>query len=688
MVEISDQILNSIHAARACLVDIRELAGKLSHLSAEDIEPLLLEFVEEGEDKALSRLLQASAFNAMKLDPYVLCRCISVCEDISDTAPCFALQEGNAVAALLALVDAEEMSVERLSYAIRLAAELTVKHKLDPQPVRKVLWKQEESSLSPVSKFLNSQSLQLVEQGSSAKQLQSVIWSDLKLSDILPERRPRTDIGGTYTVRRPIPKLGRNDPCHCGSGKKYKKCCYDKDQELLRDASQYAGTTRSELKSSPSLVDDPDVIYDMRAHELKRLKPSDLSDNQLIAGYQSAVDYGLRELAFEMLQEHEQRPGKHEFDPGHYEDLLESVLDAGDLELAQKIRDHCGEQTFFRPHAIQFRFELLENPQRFALLERECRKSVCEVDDEETEWDEPLIRLAFDCAQHYPALAIVFARAAIASYPDRYLDNELLLSTIRKTRVDLDLEPWNDPAEALFDWIEERDQLKLKKESDNEKIEQLSSRLKAARTALDEKKKALQEMEQKVKEAVNKGVEAHLPVIKEATRVQKIETAGDQTRDETLHRLRNHVENLKAEISEQQEQRGKLRKLLADERKKLSALSAQQVTDEPTEPTEEPSHIEPAGRPILPEYSAAFRKRCESLSPSLVSKSILVAGLFASHDNKIWRQTKAIKRLPEHYRIRISLDYRMIVSWQPGKSLHILDVIPRQDLESWIKRHS
>ena len=24
--------------------------------------------------------------------------------------------------------------------------------------------------------------------------------------------------------RREEPKLGRNDPCHCGSGKKYKKC--------------------------------------------------------------------------------------------------------------------------------------------------------------------------------------------------------------------------------------------------------------------------------------------------------------------------------------------------------------------------------------------------------------------------------------------------------------------------------
>ena len=27
------------------------------------------------------------------------------------------------------------------------------------------------------------------------------------------------------TYRREAPKVGRNDPCPCGSGKKYKKCC-------------------------------------------------------------------------------------------------------------------------------------------------------------------------------------------------------------------------------------------------------------------------------------------------------------------------------------------------------------------------------------------------------------------------------------------------------------------------------
>lgn len=28
-------------------------------------------------------------------------------------------------------------------------------------------------------------------------------------------------------------KLNRNDPCHCGSGKKYKNCCQKKDQSNL-----------------------------------------------------------------------------------------------------------------------------------------------------------------------------------------------------------------------------------------------------------------------------------------------------------------------------------------------------------------------------------------------------------------------------------------------------------------------
>jgi preprotein translocase subunit SecA len=42
------------------------------------------------------------------------------------------------------------------------------------------------------------------------------------------EQAASTPVGGPSrptTVRRTQPKVGRNDPCPCGSGKKYKKCC-------------------------------------------------------------------------------------------------------------------------------------------------------------------------------------------------------------------------------------------------------------------------------------------------------------------------------------------------------------------------------------------------------------------------------------------------------------------------------
>ncbi len=37
-------------------------------------------------------------------------------------------------------------------------------------------------------------------------------------------------------------KPGRNEPCHCGSGSKYKKCCLEKDDEAARVAAANART--------------------------------------------------------------------------------------------------------------------------------------------------------------------------------------------------------------------------------------------------------------------------------------------------------------------------------------------------------------------------------------------------------------------------------------------------------------
>ena len=54
--------------------------------------------------------------------------------------------------------------------------------------------------------------------------------------DVLGEEK-MTEITKAYrrskTVVKPK-KVGRNDPCPCGSGKKYKHCCMKKDQEAAR----------------------------------------------------------------------------------------------------------------------------------------------------------------------------------------------------------------------------------------------------------------------------------------------------------------------------------------------------------------------------------------------------------------------------------------------------------------------
>jgi len=50
-------------------------------------------------------------------------------------------------------------------------------------------------------------------------------WSDEDWEPGLGLGPPASEIEVTEPIRRTGPKVGRNDPCPCGSGKKFKKCC-------------------------------------------------------------------------------------------------------------------------------------------------------------------------------------------------------------------------------------------------------------------------------------------------------------------------------------------------------------------------------------------------------------------------------------------------------------------------------
>lgn len=79
-------------------------------------------------------------------------------------------------------------------------------------------------------------------------------------------------------------KPGRNDPCHCGSGNKYKKCCLAKDeaaskaqlgsaktrQELTEDAARLAVRAAAHLPGIHQLKTAIAARLGMSEHDLQR----------------------------------------------------------------------------------------------------------------------------------------------------------------------------------------------------------------------------------------------------------------------------------------------------------------------------------------------------------------------------------------------------------------------------------
>jgi hypothetical protein len=61
----------------------------------------------------------------------------------------------------------------------------------------------------------------------------------------------------TFFAPKEIPQLGRNEPCHCGSGRKYKKCCLEKDAGRLRSEREAGPMTTGSAVGKPGSSANP-----------------------------------------------------------------------------------------------------------------------------------------------------------------------------------------------------------------------------------------------------------------------------------------------------------------------------------------------------------------------------------------------------------------------------------------------
>jgi hypothetical protein len=662
-----------------CRDEVQQTAACFSGLGIEAYEALIRQLVDLGEDQALGILLNVCAINAIRLSPELLAETLGVVEPLADFAAPFRLQDQSSIAPLLSMAAASNISWQRQAFAARLAMELTLRFAQDPKPVKKVLTKLAQLDLSIENRLFNAESLALLESKEIGADFPRLTQSDPL--DTLPKKKPPVVIGGDYSVRRPIPRIGRNDPCPCGSGKKYKKCCIEKDQEIIRDAAPYAGLTMTALKSSPGAVDDTRWIEGMRAYELKKLVPSALGSRQLFAAFRRCDLFGLYDLALAMLIELQGRPD-FDLDPGHFYDLLTSALMAKDLASARRIRPHVPDDQLLDPEQIEFNFALLENPSWLKPLEARCRKALTGAHDG---WDDPLVATAYDLEKIYPALSIVLSRAAMMGPRENRFDQEGLLDAIHSARIELELDPFEDPAEEYLELLLDKKEADLASDQRSKEIDDLKDKVSQARQLATQRLKELGKKEQALTELTTRlRKKEEMPAI--GSRPAQVPSPAPPSEPQTISRLRQRIETLKLDISKGQQERRDLRKQVEQALEK--ADHGDQSVQDPTDADEVEQAMAADDVPktiLIPEFSDEYRDSCRRMHGSVVMKSLKTAAGFAAHDRIVWRHTKALSSLPSIYSIRVGIHHRLLIRWEKEIRLEVLDLIQREQLDTWIK---
>lgn len=659
----------------ACYSGVRDSSAKL------DVETLirLLELAIENTDpEAVKIAFWLIAFKKSAIPPALFCSGLTLLEDLTNISPLVEYQKIDLVPHLLLTANDGKCSLPVRVCASCIATTFVVDEQQETAVLSKTLQKLKLISHHTSWQLHIDNAICAIKHPADNALLKFIFR--MPLSELLPESPPHKVIGGHYTMRRAVEKQGRNEPCHCGSGKKYKKCCREKDQALQSDASAYPGITQTELKENPGLVNDPQVIYNLKLNEIKVLKAEKLGDKQIFPAFMQACEFNLWVLAYEMLLACQLRVP--DFDIGHFDDLLSFLLNAGETQLAHKLQTYCLANNINIEDQQTILFDILENPQHYQKLEQICLEVITgHTDDILTH---KLIGLVYDFAEHFPGLAVVFARAAIVSQPEDHFDNQALLEIIQGIRIDLEIDPWLDPVEPLLQWQQDNERDDHLASVNNAAMDKLSEQLKSTRLSLKDKQQSLQALE---KELQHKDQQL-LVQISQALPVINNETTDNKT-DSTISRLKNKVEILKGEIGAQQGKRQQLKNELTQEREKNKVALKNEENILQDEPSSIDSELElaPSGNLVTPSYSDSFSKACLHLPEHIAGKALIAAGRFAGHDPEIWRQTKRIKRLSDYYRIRINRDYRLLLHWQAGKELTMLDIIPRQELENWIKRH-
>ena len=456
-------------------------------------------------------------------------------------------------------------------------------------------------------------------------------------------------------------RTGRNAPCHCGSGKKYKKCCLAKDEEVAASVSL--------LADDEITMDD---IDEYEGFELAIIDFRRISDKVAPYLHVQLMKFNCTETIVrfwkhfgwqEHLKDDFEDARVYAADNGHKE--LSNVLSSLNPEVIDGQRSTVARLKEMKIETDEFTKEL----EVFALeiLREEERKNDGPTDPATLHIDLIDLYEKAGC----PALALLIARGALGSSFFGYQTE--FANTVLRLRETLKLSLLDAACKVYSQWWDETrearkviDTLKITKEE----LEKETLKRREASAALTEARRQLE------------NIKWELTLLRED--YEEIKEAEDICPKE-LEELR-----VKTKQATQEAKRAKdlYHKAVREKRaaEKRAAFSEETKSTKEAQPPLEVDETEEVQAPNQASklcFSEEFYRHCENCPTTIVARAFESAGKLAIGRPEVFRHVKHLHAIDNVLRLRIGA-YRMLFSIRDGQ-LTVLDLIKRRDLESWIR---
>ncbi len=612
--------------------------------------------------------------------------------------------------ALIELAGAERLAYEREGAALWLAAtrlkpdepepptlltrlRMLARRELELEPGRMVLDLAAAQVRDPVVQELYGPRIPLA-RGPAGRELEAElarvrdVRSPLDLL-VTPRTSAEADIG---PIRRATQKVGRNEPCPCGSGKKYKHCCAGKDREREADASPVAGRTLSEAAPDLHRFLDQGVFLRLRPAELARFDPRELTTWQLRAAILTYLRFHLFEHAERALEVIVERRGQQddELIDDAVEVFVRALLARGESAraLAWIARSRDPEEMR-RSLALELSVAS-PGPETLDLMEQAARAALAGGENRF------LGDLVYPLLDRFPALGVLAGRGALDA--ERALDSLTILKAMDEARDrlllplgDLDWEiyrfldedvvgdwEWKGDEAAAGEPMEVTIEDRAREKELREEARRARGRVVALEEELAGRNREMKRLRQKIEAA-------------EAPAKAQAGAPAPQAADPAVvSGLRRKVEELKHLIDSGNARRRELEQRVHD----LSAGPAKSPAEakgngegEPPDETDDGAAV--PNRPVSSlRFLPAAEKALLAAPPGVARKALATAAALAGGTSFAWRQTKLLEGVEDVRSARVGIHHRLLFRIDAKeRRLEALDLLKREDLDTALKAY-